>query len=228
MAKPRSSIFRFQGTIEDVTHVKSKRYGDHTRARKNSKTPFVMTEALAESKARLQECNGYARPVFQAMRAYGYHGGLWSDLVSRLFAELKAGRPMSFRCWKDLDCNLPHKLGDLFKWGYDFSATRGQNELRVQILLKKHPFYEDHLLRTGYQVRVVCLFLAEGDATVHKQVAMGPLTTYDGSLEPVELSIPLSATCATYLVMLGITPHTRNHGPTRIMSDTGIKVVAVG
>lgn len=78
MAKTVSPIFKFQGTIEDLTFVNSKRYKPHVRAKKYSKTPFVMTAPLAESKARMQQCNQYAKPVFQALRAEVHDGGLWS------------------------------------------------------------------------------------------------------------------------------------------------------
>lgn len=64
--------------------------------------------ALAESKARLQECNQYLRPVFQALRTEVYDGALWSRMVKELFAGLKAGQPLGLACLQGLDCNLQH------------------------------------------------------------------------------------------------------------------------
>lgn len=129
MAKMVSTVFKFQGTIEDVTFVNSKRYKPHVRAKKNSKTPFIMPPALAESKARLQSCNQYAKPIFQALRPEPRDGGLWSRIVSLLFAELKAGRPLGLECLKDLECNLQHPMAEVIAGGYDFSATVTQNQL---------------------------------------------------------------------------------------------------
>ncbi len=95
MAKNISAIFKLQGTVEGLTFVDSKRYKPHVRARKNSKTPFVMPAALAESKNRLQACNQYAKPIFQFLRKEA-DGSLWSRIVSQLFKELKAGPRTSF------------------------------------------------------------------------------------------------------------------------------------
>lgn len=106
MAKNVSAVFKFQGTIEDLTHVNSKRYGHHLRARKYSKTPFVMTPVLAEGKTRMQLCNQYAMPVFHALHPEAHDGGLWSRLIKLLFAELKAGRPLGLECLRVINCAL--------------------------------------------------------------------------------------------------------------------------
>lgn len=227
MAKSRSSIFKFQGTIEDLTFVNSKRYKPHVRARKNSKTPFVMTAALAESKDRLQECNHYLRPVFQALRTEVYHGALWSRLVKALFATLKAGQPLGLTCLQGFDCNLQHKLSELFIRGYDFSATAAQNQLHVRVQLRQHPAVNDELPRTGYQVRLVAIFPDAANGAAHKEVVLGPLTKYDAALEAVELTVPLPSAEAPGMLLLGITTHLQGLGAWEVVSDSGMKVVWV-
>jgi hypothetical protein len=228
MAKSASVIFKFQGTIEDLTFVDSQRYKPHVRARKNSKTPFVMTPALAESKDRLQVCNQYLRPVFQALRAEAYNGALWSRLVKTLFAALKAGQPLGLACLKGFDCNLQHPLSEVTGGSYDFSATKEQNQLLVQVLLHQHPAVQDEMPRTGYQVRLVAIFPDAANGTAHKEVVLGPLTKYDAALEAVELTVPLPVAEAPGMLLLGITPHLQGVGASRIMSNSGMKVVWVG
>ena len=227
MAKTVSPIFKFQGTIEDLTFVNSKRYKPHVRARKNSKTPFVMTAALAESKARLQQCNQYAKPVFQALKAELPDGGLWSRLVSKLFAELKAGRPLGLECLKDLECNLQHPLSEVLPKGYDLSATRSQNQLGVYVQLHGHPAADDKMPRTGYQLRFVVITPDAENGTVTKMEGLGPLTKYTDELTAHDIPIGLPGT-GPYLLLMGIVPHLRNEGPVKIMSDSGMKVVWVG
>ena len=228
MAKTVSPIFKFQGTIEDLTFVNSKRYKPHVRARKNSKTPFVMTAALAESKARLQQCNQYAKPVFQALKAELPDGGLWSRLVSKLFAELKAGRPLGLECLKDLECNLQHPLSEVLPKGYDLSATRSQNQLGIYVQLDKHPKVEDEMPRTGYQLRFVGIFPDAVNGTVKKVEVLGPLTKYKDELVAHDLKMELPGNGAPYILLMGIVPHLQNEGPVKIMSDSGMKVVWVG
>jgi len=228
MAKTVSPIFKFQGTIEDLTFVNSRRYKPHVRARKNSKTPFVMTAALAESKARIQACNQYAKPVFQALRAEVHDGGLWSRLVSRLFAELKAGRPLGLECLKGFECNLQHPLSEVINSAYDFSATESQNQLGIYVQLDKHPKVEDEMPRTGYQLRFVAIFPDAVNGTVKKVEVLGPLTKYKDELVAHDLKMELPGNGAPYILLMGIVPHLQGEGPAKIMSDSGMKVVWVG
>ncbi|NII26465.1 hypothetical protein HB364_15355 [Pseudoflavitalea sp. X16] len=225
MAKNLSAIFKLQGTIEDLTFVNSKRYGLHARTRKNSKTAFVMTPALAESKDRSQLCNQYAQPVYHALRPEAHDGGAWSRLLKLLRAELKSGRPLGLECLKGFECNLQHPLAEVLAGGYDFSATAAQNQLRLHVLLHQHPKVADSMPRTGYQLRVVAIFRDVEKGTVHKEVVLGPLTQYNAALEPVELTVPLPAAEAPCMLLMGIVPHLQGGGAARIMSDSGMKVV---
>lgn len=178
MAKNRSRIFKLQGTIEDVTFVNSKRYDPHTRARKHSKTPFVMTVPLAISKDRIQECNQYLKPIFQAMRPEVYEGGMWAQMVSLQFAQLKTGLPLGLSCYENFECNIQHRLAEALGNGYDLSATREQNQVHVRICLLGAPTVKDNIPRTGYQLRVVAIGPGTSEVAF-KHIGLGPVTAYD-------------------------------------------------
>lgn len=225
MAKNLSAIFKLQGTFEDVTFVNSKAYGLHARARKYSKTPFVMTPPLARGKDRLQLCNQYAKPVYDVLRPEAHDGAAWSRLLKLLRAELKAGRPLGLECLKGFECNLQHPLAEVLPGGYDFSATKAQNQLHLHVLLHRHPKVEDSMPRTGYQLRVVAIFRDAEHGAVHKAVVLGPLTQYNAALEPVELTVPLPVAEGPCMLLMGIVPHLQGEGAARIMSDSGMKVV---
>src|SRR4051812_24553451 len=109
MARNTSALFKFQGTIENLTHIKEGRYKAHVRAKKYTYTPFTMPVSLAKSRDLLQLCNKYNQPIFRAIRREVYDGDLWSRLGSLQFAELKAGRPLGLECLKGFECNLQHK-----------------------------------------------------------------------------------------------------------------------
>ncbi len=228
MAKTVSPIFKFQGTIEDLTFVNSRRYKPHVRAKKYSKTAFVMTAPLAEGKARMQQCNQYAKPIFQALRAEVHDGALWSRLVSKLFTELKAGRPLGLECLKCFECNLQHPLGEVIGGGYDLSATVSQNQLGLYVQLHQHPVVADEMPRTGYQVRFVVIIPDAANGTVTKVEGLGPLTKYKEELSGFDLPIKLPEAGGPCLLLMGIVPHLQNEGPVKIMSDSGMRVVWVG
>lgn len=227
MGKNISPIVKFQGTIGDQVFVNSKVYKPHVRSRKYSKTEFEWTVPLAENSDRLQTCNQFASPVFQALRRESHDGMLWSRMVKLLFAGLKAGEPLSLQKFKDLECNLTHPMQKVIAGAYDFSATREQNELRIRVLLEKHPKADDSMPRAGYQLRMVAISRDPATGNVTKRDALGPLTQYDSALEAVNLTIPLPSPDVSCMLVMGIVPHMRNEGPVRIMSDSGMKVVWV-
>lgn len=227
MARNTSAVFQFQGTIENVTHVKGGRYKDHVRAKKYTHTPFTMPVALAKSRDLLQLCNKYTQPIFQAIRREVYDGDLWSRLVSLQFAELKAGRPLGLECLKGFECNLQHKMTDVIAGGYDFSATVSQNQLGIYVRLHEHPKVDDKLPRTGYQLRFVLIAPDPINGPAYKQVALGPLTKYGAELEAVDIPITLPAGGGPCLLLMGIVPHLQAEGPCSVQSDSGMQVVWV-
>ncbi len=227
MGKNISPIVKFQGTVGDQVHVNSKTYKPHVRSRKYSKTPFTWTDNFAENNKRLHACNEYGHVIFQALRSESHDGMLWSRMVKRFFAGLKAGEPLSLEMLKDLQCNLTHPLEEVITGAYDFSATREQNEVRIRVELEKHPKVDDTMPRTGYQLRVVAISRDPANGNVIKREALGPLTQYKSALEAVNLTIPLPSPDVSCMLVLGIVPHMRNEGAVRIMSDSGMKVVWV-
>ncbi|WP_276480273.1 hypothetical protein [Paraflavitalea pollutisoli] len=228
MARNRSPLVKLQGTIGDMTFVKSNRYGEHVRAKRYSKTPFVMTDALQVSKDRLQDCNRYVQQLFRGMRSEVHHGAMWERLLSIYFAYLKAGNPFGLVCFQGFECNLQHPLSEVLPFGYHFSATRDQNKVQVQVQLDGAPAVKDAMPRTGYQLRVLALSHNPTGTECYKHLALGPVTTYDAPLAPIELTIPLPDADTPVMLLLGIIPHTRGVGATKIMSDSGMKVVWVG
>lgn len=185
-----------------------------------------MTDALKTSKDRLQLCTHYLKPIFQAMKPEVHDGAMWSRMLSLVFADLKADLPLGLSALEDFECNLQHPLSKALKSGYDLSATREQDELQVRVLLHGAPEVTDHIPRTGYQVRV--LAVGPGESTMaFKHISLGPVTKYDAPLEAVDLTIPLADAHSPIMLLLGIIPHNRK-GPTKIMSDSGMKVVWVG
>ncbi|MBO9658973.1 MAG: hypothetical protein J7527_09115 [Chitinophagaceae bacterium] len=227
MGKSISPIFKFQGTIGDLVFVNSKAYKKHVRSKKNSKTPFVWTANFAENNQRLHACNDFGSLIFQALRLESHDGMLWSRMVKSLFAGLKAGEPLSLQKFKDLECNLTHPMHEVIAGAYDFSATREQNEVRIRVLLEKHPVTDDKMPRTGYQLRMVAISRNPATGNVTKRDALGPLTQYNSELEAVNLTIPLPSPDVSCMLVMGIVPHMRNEGPVRIMSDSGMKVLWV-
>lgn len=225
MAKPISTIFKFKGTFDDVTHVNSKRYGPHTRRRKGTVTPFVMTDALQESKDRLQSCNQQAKLIFGALRDEHHDGGLWSRILSLFFKELKAGRKLSVGCLQDFECNLQHKLEEIISGDFNISVKREQKKLHMGVGLSKHPKVTGKTPRTGYHLRLVVIYPDFVKGKCRKEVAMSALTSYTSALQTHELEVPMPSAKAPFVILMGICPSVQGKGIMTFKSDAVMKVV---
>jgi hypothetical protein len=226
MARPNSPHNKFKGTIDNLTYVDSIAYGLHTRAKKGTHTPFVMTEALAKSRDLLQICNHQGRAIFGALQDERRDGRLWSRLVSLFFAELKAGRTINVQCLRNLECNLTYKLDDIISRDYEIVVKKEKKKLGIHVRLQKHPKAEDKVPREGYHLRFVVVYPDFEKGTFRKEVAIGPFTKYKSALQPVELEVPMPSAKAPFIVLMTVVPIVQGK-PFFIVRDAAMKVVYV-
>jgi hypothetical protein len=78
-----SSLINFRGTFGDLTFVQSTHYGNHVRARRGSKSPAPINDALRASTEIMKNANIYAKVVKDAVDPYRAvkDGTLWQRLV---------------------------------------------------------------------------------------------------------------------------------------------------
>lgn len=79
-----SSLINFSGSFAGMTFVRSKRYGNHVRAKRGSKTYAGINDAFVSSQKLLMEANRYAKLIKDSLECYRgiqRDGTLWSRLV---------------------------------------------------------------------------------------------------------------------------------------------------
>ncbi len=109
MARNISTVFKFQGTLGNVTHVDSPTYGPHSRMERGTYTPITLNETMKQCKDTLMNCNKQAKAVFDALKEEQRDGSLWWRLLAIFLAgqgRLKAKRGV---CWQDWNAmqNIP-------------------------------------------------------------------------------------------------------------------------
>ena len=227
MARTASVIFKFQGSIENLTFVKSKAYKPHVRRRKGTVTPVVLTGEMKENVDRLPKCNEQAKVIFHALRDERHDGALWSRIIQLFFRELKANGKITVNCLLGLDCNLPYKMENLIPESYDFEVTKNKKKLGIRVRLPQHPSFTDKAPRTGYHLRFVVIFPDFKGGKFRKEVVEGPATAYDAALDTVELEVTMPSAKAPFVVLMGMMPLVQGQ-KLIIQSDAFLKVVAVG
>jgi hypothetical protein len=228
MAKSKSAIFKFQGSIENLTYVNSKAYKPHVRRRKGTVTPVVLTGEMKENVTRLPQCNEQAKLVFHALRDERHDGALWSRIIKLFFNELKVNGKVSVNCLLGLDCNLPHIMENVIASNYDFEVTKNKKKLVISAHLPKHPIYTDQIPRIGYHLRFVVIFPDFAKHKFRKEVVESPAVSYNTAPEAVQLEVAMPSAKTPYVVLMGMMPLVQGGERLIIQSDAFLKVLAVG
>ena len=202
MARSVSKVFKFQGTLGEVTFVKSKRYEPHTRMRRGTYTEVTINETLKESKALLMKCNEHARLLFKPLREEHHDGSLWSRLLSTFFKQAKAGLKPTVQLFSKLECSTDHTLATLLRDDYAVSVTREKKKMTVTVNLQRHPKWENNNIK-AYYLSVVVLFPNFQKQTVQKELVSADVLVRS-ELESFVFEVPMPSANAPYLVLLGI------------------------
>ena len=137
MAKITSVVTRgTQGTLQNLTFVNSKRYGDHVRSKRGTIKPAVLNDALIVGKKRLAKANEMAQLVFHAVRDEHKDGTLWSRLLSNFQMQLKEGVAPSVYSLADMECSLEYPLGWLLD-NEDYSLSVQQQKRKYYYTIEQ-------------------------------------------------------------------------------------------
>src|SRR5690348_16521138 len=132
MAK-NNSLFSdgFKGTLGDVTFVKSKRYGQHVRAKRGTFIKATVNDSLKENNVQLTSAVTPAKLIFTAIRDEHKDGTLWNRLLNIYRKKIKENSPPSLSCLNGLECSLEHRLEHLTT-DYQFDVRVEDNFLHVK------------------------------------------------------------------------------------------------
>lgn len=167
MAKKKAAIKKKLIPPREV-RVKSRAYGEHTRAARGSKTPVGLNEVFAKYNAKTVAVNATAKRIHDLIKHCGKsfkEAGLWQVMLSRMrkaTAEDVMGMLMAL---KGMDLNSKYPMG---RFAHPFLSSAEWNEKGCTVLLhggQPHIKSRD----TEYRYEVFLLTLgkeAEGDAVV--------------------------------------------------------------
>lgn len=228
MARSTSIVFKFKGTIGELTFVKSRRYQPHVRLKRGTIKPAVLNEKMEASRQLLLSCNKQAKLLFDSLRDEPHDGSLWSRLVKVFFHAAEAGVKPHVGLFRNLECSLKHTLepiaGD-FKYHNKLQLMQEKKRLKINIDLKAHPVVPQTPFEGSYQLRVVVLFPDFEKGTMMKEVATGPVTSLKQSLKSVMLTVPCPSAKAAYIVLANVVPIMKGK-PEDLESMAAMAVVA--
>jgi hypothetical protein len=226
MAKNVSTVFKFQGTLGEYTHVNSMTYEPHVRAKRGTYTPIKLNKSMKKCSDMLMNCNGQAKLIFDALRDEYRDGSLWWRMVSIFFKRAKDGLKPSVQMLNKLECNAKCKLHDLLGKEYTVEVERAAKSMRLRIALPAGPLKGGIEKMSHYRLHVVVLYPNFSKGVVRKEIAAGEVMPLSGEPVLLDLELPAPSATAPYLLLQGITGYVCvNDTIHRIWTYRGLAVV---
>ncbi|NII23794.1 hypothetical protein HB364_01795 [Pseudoflavitalea sp. X16] len=228
MARSTSILFKFKGTIGELTFVKSRTYKPHVRLKRGTIKPAVLNEKMEASRQLLLSCNKQAKLLFDALRDEPHDGSLWSRLVKTFFHAAASGKVPDVRLFRNLECDVKHPLEPIagsFQHHNKLQLKQEKKKLTIAIQLKSHPVVPQDPFPGDYRLRVVVVFPDFDNHSYQKEVATGPVTSLKHPLKPVNVQVPVPSAKAAYLVLVSVEAIMKGK-PIDLQSMAAMKVVA--
>lgn len=168
MAKVRS-IMKLSGTVGEMTFVDSTAYGQHSRAKRGSKTPITLAEGMKVSSSNQNEANLRAKIVFDAVNKFapGFkEGTFWSRLVSIFRKQKKAGNPYNYANFGEMEMRYDYSTSQLG----NFTLSREDSVIVLNYKLKADTGYRLSMLRISTDET---LLISYPDEVMETQVEVG-------------------------------------------------------
>ena len=211
MARNISTVFKFKGTLGNVTYVDSPTYGPHTRMERGTHTPITLNKTMKKCKDTLMNCNKQAKAVFDALKDEPRDGSLWWRLLSIFFQRAKEGLKPNVGMLAGLECDVKHPLSQLLGVSYKVAVERGAKTMGITVKLDQAPRKNDVKQMTHYQLQLVVLYPSFSKGRVRKEIAAGPMTLFSEEPGPVVMEVAAPSATAPYVMLLGITGYTHVH-----------------
>jgi len=204
MARNTSAVFKFKGTLGNVTHVDSPTYGPHTRMERGTYTPITLNKTMKQCKDTLMNCNKQAKAVFDNLKDEPRDGSLWWRLLSVFFKRAKEGLKPHVGMLAGLECDAKNTLGEKLGVPYKIAVKRAGKAMSITVTLDQTPRKNDVKQLTHYQLQLVVLYPSFSKGRVRKEIAAGDMMLFSDKIVPVVVEVAAPSATTPYVLLLGV------------------------
>jgi hypothetical protein len=226
MAKTNNLVTKgLQGTLENLTFVNSKAYGDHVRHKRGTFKPAVLNETMLQSSNRLLQVNEIASLIFKSICEHK-DGTLWPRLLSKLRRQLKETNHNNVHCLLNLECHAEHTLDKMLhsQWNRDVKIVKRQ--LNITLTLPETPMYNKTYLKE-FQISLHIIFPDFVRQKIKKTIAYTGILHKKSSPKEFSFVIPVPAKSTEFAVFLKVT-ECEDGIALNYPQSTGMRCLAVG
>jgi len=216
-----NSLFKYDGTFQGVTVVRSRAYGHHIR---KARTKFTLSEEMKQSTDFMKEANVYAKAFKDAIDPYRRDfrdGFLWQRLVSLFKKQLKEKGLADFKVLDGVELNKFYPLSRIVFTNAQVSQSEGVLRVLATSTYKQDPTKGR---ADGYQQTLIILFV---DNTLQMQSFSESvqISLAAGHCEQeVTWTIPDNATTAILVTKCNFS---LNNKPMSLLKGMGMRVEKV-
>jgi hypothetical protein len=206
MAKS-TSIINLQGTVDEITFVKSRAYGNHIRAARGTHKKAEVNEAFKKESKRLLSANIPAKIFKDAIDPYRdvLKGGLlWQRLISMFRKQLQNHGSFDFSDIEPFEIHTDYSLERFLIPRPRITFDQKQSVLHVNMSYDKHPRFSRSSFIDGYMLSVIGIFPDLKKKTAKSVVVNSPIRPLTGKVAPLRVQLVVPPKAKSYVVCLKI------------------------
>ena len=157
MANP-TGIIGLLGTLDKMTFVHSKAYGDHVRRKRGTVKKAVLNKTMVESSKKLIHVNQMASLIFKSISNEHKDGKLWPRLLSKLRLQLKDYNFNDVSCLFRMECHTYRTLERMLMYLLDVNAIEiTKRQMNIAFDMSDTPLYDGKYLKE-FQISLHVLY----------------------------------------------------------------------
>ncbi len=226
MAKTNNLVTKgLQGSLQNLTFVNSKAYGDHVRNRRGTFKPAVLNQTMEQSKDRLLQVNETASLIFRSICEHK-DGTLWPRLLSKLRRQLKETNQNDVLCLLNLECDAKHTLEKMLRSHWNVEGGIVKRKMNIDFTLPQPPIYDKKILK-AFQISMHVIFSDVERQKLKKEIAYSDILYKANCPKEFSFEIPVPVKSTTFAVFLKVT-ECEDGIALNYPQSTGMRCVAVG
>jgi hypothetical protein len=208
--------------------VESRTYGGHWRARRGSKNPAKVNDAMLKSSQELQLANKAARLIklhIDPFRSDFMGGQLWQHLVKKFKQQIKAGQEFNTQNLKELEVWATYPQS---RFGAVFTPEIKVSSSSIYVTLKRvhHPNFK-RSFTDSYQLSMLAIFPDFEKMEAEDEVSAAKVFFMKDKVEDVSFGFTVPAGAAHYLLVLKV-EGTENGEPNDNVTIKSMSIVDAG
>ncbi|HTE30055.1 MAG TPA: hypothetical protein VK666_06760 [Chryseolinea sp.] len=206
MAKS-NSILGLQGTIDKLTMVRSRAYGDHVRSARGTQGEAPINESLKKEVAVITRSNRPAKILKDAIdphRGALKGGQFWQKLVSTFRTQFNESGAFDFSNLPAIEIHKKYPLSRFISVKPEVNFDKRAHNLTVKVAYGTHPSFKKSKYIDGYRISVIGIFPDLKKGKVKSEEVFSDVIALTAKYAPITVNVPVPQKAKCYVLCLKV------------------------